>query len=245
MKYIALSFLFFYTAFLNAQTAQNITHEVKSDRVIIRYQLPDFNDRFVFDVSIWCSLDDGQQFLLKNVEGQVGPNIRAERTTYEAVWKFKKQVKEVINPQFIIVLDLVKMDPTNRPSTIKEEIRENFGDVRNWYVGYNGSFGFENQSLGWRIANFGKLGGYLAFSVDPSNTTVGSFTGGVTARLTQTNPYQIHYYFGTGVGDFFDEITFETGIIQTFGFFSLALGMNFETGVDETNFVFGCGIKFK
>ncbi len=245
MKQFALSCFLLITAFCNAQTVKNLRHEIKADKVMIYYQLPDFNERFVFNVSVLCSIDGGERFELENVQGDMGNNIRANLETYKVIWDYKKEVNQLINPEFWVSLELVRLDPPEGISRLEPKEKIRTPEQRSWYIGYNGSFGYENQSLGWRIANMGKVGGFLAFSVDPQDTGVGTITGGPMIRLTPKQTYQIHYYFGTGIGDYFDEITFESGIIQNFGNLSLALGMNFETGVDETNFVFGFGVKFK
>ena len=227
-KLIALSFFCFSIGFVKSQNVTNVSWEIKDDWVNIYYSMPDFTDRFLVNVSVWCSIDGGNRFLIKKAGGDIGRNVRGGKQRYKVAWQRKKPLK---NPRFYVEAVLVKID-SERPID---------GKV---YVGYNGSFGFEDQSAGFRIGHFKKLGGYGAFSIDPNDNSVGTVTGGLTVGLFQKNWGGLYAYGGVGIGDFFDEFTMESGMIFSVYGVSIALGSNIEFGVFESNLVAGFGFMF-
>jgi hypothetical protein len=230
---ISLSIFLLFGLIVQAQNVENIRVQPQSDKMIIYYEMPDLNERYVVDVSIWCSIEGKENFLLEFVEGDVGANIRGGKSLYKVIWDKNRQVENLKNAQFFVLTKLVGMD--------SESELKSRGKI---YIGYNGSFGFEKQSLGFRAGFFNKVGGYGALSIDPQDPGVGTITGGVTLRLLAREKASIHSYFGTGIGDFFDELTFESGIVAAYYGITIALGHNLEFGVLESNFVAGFGFMF-
>ncbi|MCR9287312.1 MAG: hypothetical protein NXI23_08025 [Bacteroidetes bacterium] len=230
---ISLSIFLLFGLIVQAQNVENIRVQPQSDKMIIYYEMPDITERYVVDVSIWCSIEGGENFQLEFVQGDVGANIRGGKSVYKVIWNKNRQVENLKNAQFFVHTKLVGMD---RESELKGK-----GKI---YIGYNGSFGFEKQSLGFRAGYFNKVGGYGALSIDPQDPGVGTITGGVTLRMFQNENTSFHGYTGAGIGDFFDEVTFEIGLVSSFYGVTIAIGGNIEFGVFESNFVAGVGYMF-
>lgn len=232
-SFVTLILFFILSSPMIAQQVKMVSFETFGEKIIISYQLPNIDERFTVDVKVYCSVNDGEKFLLEYVKGDVGSEVIGGKETYKIYWSWKKQIERFRNVQFDITADLVKM--TDSPASLNH---------RKWYIGYNGSFGFEKQSLGWRIGYFKKIGGYAALSIEPDDPGVGTATLGVTLRLLDNRNTNLYGYFGTGIGDFFDELTVESGLIASFHGLSIAVGSNIEFGVFESNLVVGFGFMF-
>lgn len=230
---IALLLCLFFSVVAYSQTVRDVRIEIKNEKVFIFYKMPKLSERVVVNVSIWCSNDGSEPFLVKELTGDAGWDVRGGKYQYKAVWDVWRQIKKLKNAEFSVKAELVRMEAP-------EEIVSRGG----WYFGYNGSYGFEKQSLGMRAGYFGKVGGYGALSVDPQDPGVGTITGGVTLKIIQEPKVSLHGYSGIGLGDFFDEFTFETGLVGSLYGFTIAIGSNIEFGVFESNLVIGAGWTF-
>ena len=101
-KFALLLFLFS-SFYIQSQTIKFVRSEIKKDQVLIFYQMPKVNERYIMHVQIWCENDGGKRFLLKSVSGDIGWDVRGGKYIYKAVWDPWKQVKKLKNAHFVFL----------------------------------------------------------------------------------------------------------------------------------------------
>lgn len=261
-KLILFSLFSLFLGLASAQTVENIRVEQDGEKLNIHYRIGGSTSEQLYFVTLTCSIDGGQVFEPKSVDGDVGSNIRGGKSVNTVIWDVFEDVEEIGSAEFFVKVDLVKDEsvkkavtetrtetrPVVTPEANRNEPRKEATDysapARKIYIGYAGSV---YHPIGLRVATLGNWGGYIHFRYggwDPYWAQYwAAFEAGVTKRILNKEKVRLHAYLGLGAGDYLDEAEFEYGFLGVFNNrFTLGLGGTVHQYYADVNL--GIGVVF-
>jgi hypothetical protein len=241
MRAIVSAIVIFFSHSLVAQKIENIIVEQDNNFVNILYDLSGTNSIQPYKVTISGSINNGNRFVLQNVNGDVGDYIYSGKHK-KITWDVFKDVETIDEVQFFIRAEPMNIsNPDRRADDSKNKVVE-------YMVGYNASI---TDYLGIKLGTLSKWGGYI--SIKTGGFLDYSFLAGVNKSVLKHN---IFVYSGLGAGnwgwlngdiDFWTNhigLEYEFGILAKFNRLYINIGPTFLYGNSDNNVMdisFGIG----
>lgn len=199
-KFLLLTCLMVAGIYLFGQ--KDIKVEQDGEKINILFKIDGSKSEQLYSVTISCKMGGKEKFVLKNVTGDVGENIKGGKKEYKAVWDVLKDVDELTEAEFFVKAVLtkdVKPEPEVKPVVTENPKPEKPAtDVikeRPWFVAYSG--GLAHTFLGGRVG-FIKNWGCIA-EVRAGDGM--SYSLYATKRLLNNPKFKLHAQLGIGYGD--------------------------------------------
>lgn len=191
---------------LNAQKVDSIKVEQAGDFIKIRYKILNSTPDQTFRVRVLCSINGGLNTELRSVSGDTGDNVPGGKSEYWVIWDVLKDVDELKSAEFIVRAELVGRSVSEMQraeAKTKKASKGNFSIMGVLYV--------PGPGFGARISYMGRTG--ISAVVENGKAVIMPnrydyfpnlrFTRiclDFTARLVNSNSFQMHLLAGAGLG---------------------------------------------